>query len=653
MRLDRRTQLSVAYAILTILLLLVIQSYLQGQVHTLSYSDFRAMVAEGAVREVSIGSDSITGKYFHDGSERGFVVNRVDDPELVGLLAEHGVDFSGKVESTWFTTLLSWVLPALIFVGIWMLMARRMGGGSGGLMSIGKSKAKVYMEKGTGITFDDVAGIDEAKEELEEVVEFLKTPERFQALGGRIPRGVLLVGPPGTGKTLLAKAVAGQAEVPFFSISGSDFVEMFVGVGAARVRDLFEQAKKHAPAIIFIDELDALGKARGVGSFGGHDEREQTLNQLLTELDGFDTNVGIILMAATNRPEILDPALLRPGRFDRTVTVDRPDVKGRTAILEIHAREAKLAEDVELRKVAIQTPGFAGADLANVVNEAALLAARRGKKTITMDELSEAVERAVAGLERKSRVLNEKERRIVAYHEAGHAIVGELLEEANPVQKISIIPRGVGALGYTLNMPTEDRYLMTREELLDTTCALLGGRAAEEIVFGEISTGAANDLQNATQIAESMVKEYGMSDRLGLVAHRENRQQQFMGIPNGDKLYSEETARQIDAEVARIIDESYVRAKEVLSQRREVLEKVVEVLFEKEIMEGEELRRLLSGEEPDRLPETADGNQNDAETSPHSAGNGKTADSGVGIDSDEPDSLAPTRPAAEHGNPEE
>ena len=510
-------------------------------------------------------------------------------------------------------------------------MARRMGGGSGGLMSIGKSKAKVYMEKGTGITFDDVAGIDEAKEELEEVVEFLKTPERFQALGGRIPRGVLLVGPPGTGKTLLAKAVAGQAEVPFFSISGSDFVEMFVGVGAARVRDLFEQAKKHAPAIIFIDELDALGKARGVGSFGGHDEREQTLNQLLTELDGFETNVGIILMAATNRPEILDPALLRPGRFDRTVTVDRPDVKGREAILGIHAKEAKLSEEVDLKKVAVRTPGFAGADLANVINEAALLAARRDKQSITMDELSEAVERAVAGLERKSRVLNEKERRIVAYHEAGHAIVGEVLENANPVQKISIIPRGVGALGYTLNMPTEDRYLMTKEELLDNTCALLGGRAAEEIVFAEISTGASNDLQKATQIAESMVKEYGMSDAVGLVAHREDRQQQFMGMPNGDRNYSEDTAKQIDQEVARIIDESYLRAKDVLVDHRNVLEEVVKVLFEKEIMEGEELRMFLGGANAEAEAETtgpiqADGNETEPDRG--SSGNGSPYNEG-------------------------
>ena len=597
MKLDKRTQLSIAYAILTVLLLVAMQNYFDDQVEKPSYSEFRRWVEEGQIKSCHIGSEEITGTYFDGGGERAFSVARIDDDGLIDLLLQNGVEVAGTRENLWLQALVSWVLPALIFVGIWMFMAKRLGGGSGGLMSIGKSKAKVYMEKGTGITFDDVAGIDEAKEELEEVVEFLKTPERFQSLGGRIPRGVLLVGPPGTGKTLLAKAVAGQAEVPFFSISGSDFVEMFVGVGAARVRDLFEQAKKHAPAIIFIDELDALGKARGVGSFGGHDEREQTLNQLLTELDGFETNVGIILMAATNRPEILDPALLRPGRFDRTVGVDRPDVRGREAILKIHAKGTKLSPQVELRQLAVRTPGFAGADLANVINEAALLAARRDKTEITMAELSEAVERSVAGLERKSRVLNDKERRVVAYHEAGHAIVGELLEEANPVQKISIIPRGVGALGYTINMPTEDRYLMTRGELMDTTCALLGGRAAEELVFSEISTGAANDLQRATQIAESMVKEYGMSDVVGLVSHKEDRSQQAMfGIPAGDRNYSEETARQIDAEVNRIVHDNYDRAKRVLSEQREALEKVVAVLFEKEIMEGDELRRILKKE---------------------------------------------------------
>jgi cell division protease FtsH len=599
MRLDRKTQLSIAYAILTILLLLVMQSYFEGQVDSVKYSDFRQWVVEGRVVEAYVGTDDISGKYHaDDGALRTYSVNKMEDPKLVELLEEHVPDYNGKREPTWLTSLLGWILPAVFFVGIWMFMARRMSGGSGGLMSIGKSKAKVYMEKGTGITFEDVAGIDEAKEELEEVVEFLRTPERFQALGGKIPRGVLLVGSPGTGKTLLAKAVAGEAGVPFFSISGSNFVEMFVGVGAARVRDLFEQAKKHAPAIIFIDELDALGKARGVGSFGGHDEREQTLNQLLTELDGFDTNAGIILMAATNRPEILDPALLRPGRFDRTVTVDRPDVKGREQILRIHSKEVKLAGDVDLHRMAVRTPGFAGADLANVINEAALLAARRNKDAITMDELSEAVERAVAGLERKSRVLNEKERRIVAYHEAGHAIVGELVDDTNPVQKISIIPRGVGALGYTLNSPLEDRYLMTKQELQARICGLLGGRAAEDLVFNEKSTGAANDLMRATQMAESMVKEYGMSETLGLVAHREDRQQsQFLGMGGSDRDYSEETARRIDQEVSGFIDRGYRRAFDILTEKRDLLEQVVQVLFEKEIMEGDELRRML-GKEP-------------------------------------------------------
>jgi cell division protease FtsH len=593
MKIEKKTQLSIAYAVLTLLLLLSLQSLYDNQDENVAYSTFRQWVQEGMVSEATIGTEVIRGTVMDRGQERGFTTNPVEDPGLVELLQENQVKFSGQLENTWFTTLMSWILPAVIFVGIWMFMARKMGGGPGGLMSIGKSKAKVYMEKGTGITFEDVAGIEEAKEELKEVVEFLQTPARFQALGGKIPRGVLLVGPPGTGKTLLAKAVAGEAEVPFFSISGSDFVEMFVGVGAARVRDLFDQAKKHAPAIIFIDEMDALGKARGVGAFGGHDEREQTLNQLLKEMDGFDTNAGVILMAATNRPEILDPALLRPGRFDRTVTVDRPDVRGREAILKIHAAEAKLADEVDLHRLAVRTPGFAGADLANVINEAALLAARRDKTAITMDELDEAIERSVAGLERKSRVLTEKERRIVAYHEGGHAVVGEVLPNANPVQKISIVSRGVAALGYTLNMPTEDRYLMTRSEILDTLCSVLGGRAAEEIVLGEISTGAANDLQQATQMVEGMVKEYGMSDSLGLVAHKQDRSQQFMGMAAPDRNYSEETAKRIDDEVSHVIAEAYDRAKSILVERREQLELVVQVLFEKEVMDGDELRVLL------------------------------------------------------------
>ena len=594
MKLEKKTQLSIAYAVLTLLLLLSLQSHFANQVETLPYSQFREWIKSGQVIECTFSGEFIRGRANVDGREISFRTATIDDPELIGLLEEHQVEFTREPSNNWFTQLLSWVLPALIFVGIWLFVIRRMSGGGGGLMSIGKSKAKVYMEKGTGITFDDVAGIDEAKEELLEIVEFLRTPERFQALGGRIPRGVLLVGSPGTGKTLLAKAVAGEASVPFFSLSGSDFVEMFVGVGAARVRDLFDQAKKHAPAIIFIDELDALGKARGAGSFGGHDEREQTLNQLLTELDGFDTNAGVILMAATNRPEILDPALLRPGRFDRTVAVDRPDVKGRAAILRIHAKEVKLGPDVDLHKLAVRTPGFAGADLANVVNEAALLAARRDKSAITMSELEEAIERSVAGLERKSRVLNEKERRIVAYHEAGHAIVGEILPEANPVQKISIVSRGIAALGYTLNMPLEDRYLMTKEELEDSLAAILGGRAAEEIVFGEISTGAANDLQQATQMAERMVKEFGMSQRIGLVAHRTDRSQQLLGMPPADRAYSDETAKLIDEEIKSIIGAGYGRAKDLLSQHRQALEDVVEILFENEVMDGDQLRNLLA-----------------------------------------------------------
>ena len=593
MKFEKKTQLSIAYAILTLLLLLSLQNYFAKQVENVPYSQFREWVKSGQVAKCTFSGEFIHGMVQVGGDQHSFSTAAIDDPQLIDMLVEHGVDFDRQPENNWIAQLLSWILPAIFFVAIWMFMARRLGGGSGGLMSIGKSKAKVYMEKGTGITFDDVAGIDEAKEELLEVVEFLRTPEHFQALGGRIPRGVLLVGSPGTGKTLLAKAVAGEAGVPFFSISGSDFVEMFVGVGAARVRDLFEQAKKHAPAIIFIDELDALGKARGAGSFGGHDEREQTLNQLLTELDGFDTNAGVILMGATNRPEILDPALLRPGRFDRTVEVDRPDVKGREAILKIHAKEVKLAREVVLHKLAVRTPGFAGADLANVVNEAALLAARRDKEAITMSELEEAIERSVAGLERKSRVLNEKERRIVAYHEAGHAMVGEILPEANPVQKISIVSRGIAALGYTLNMPLEDRYLMTREELQDTLAAILGGRAAEEVVFGEISTGAANDLQQATQMAERMVKEFGMSERVGLVAHREERSQQFLGMGVADRPYSDDTARLIDEEVKGIIGTGYDRAKDLLAQHRQALEEIVKILFEKEVMDGDELRAIL------------------------------------------------------------
>ncbi len=468
-----------------------------------------------------------------------------------------------------------------------------------GAFSFGKNKAKIFAESETKVSFADVAGIDEAKEELQEVVEFLSNPGKFQKLGGRIPKGVLLVGPPGTGKTLLAKAVAGEAKVPFFSISGSEFVEMFVGVGAARVRDLFSQAAKQAPCIIFIDELDALGKARGMNVMGGHDEREQTLNQLLVEMDGFETNKGVIIMSATNRPEILDPALLRPGRFDRQVLVDRPDINGREAILKIHSKNVLLGPEVDLRKIAGRTPGFVGADLANLVNEAALLAARKNKETVEAAEFDEAIDRVVGGLEKKNRMMNAREKEIVTYHESGHAIVAESVEHADPVHKISIIPRGIAALGYTQQQPTEDRYLMTRPELLDRLAVLLGGRVAEELVFGEVSTGAQNDLQRATDIARSMVAEYGMSDRLGLVSYERARQPMF--APEGfsaRKNYSEEKAAQIDEEIAKFIEEAHQRVQNILSERRAVLDKLAHLLSEKESVPGEELRAMLAASAP-------------------------------------------------------
>ncbi len=460
-----------------------------------------------------IGPENIKGT-LAGSPKRAFATVRVNDPDLVKELDERKISYSGRYENRFLSSLLSWILPLGIFFLIWRFAMKKMGSGMG-VMSFSKSKAKIFAESDTKVSFADVAGIDEAREELEEVVEFLKTPEKFQKLGGRIPKGVLLVGPPGTGKTLLARAVAGEAKVPFFSISGSEFVEMFVGVGAARVRDLFSQAAAQAPCIIFIDELDALGKARGMNVMGGHDEREQTLNQLLVEMDGFDTNKGVIIMAATNRPEILDPALLRPGRLDRQVLVDRPDINGREAILKIHSRNVELGPEVDLRQIAGRTPGFVGADLANIINEAALLAARNDKETVEPVDFDEAIDRVVAGLQKKNRVMNAQEKEIVAFHESGHAIVAESVEHADPVHKISIIPRGIAALGYTQQQPTEDRYLLTRSELIDRLAVLLGGRVAEELVFNEISTGAQNDLQRASDIARAMVTEYGMSDLPG------------------------------------------------------------------------------------------------------------------------------------------
>jgi cell division protease FtsH len=610
----KQQQFSIWYFVGAFLVLILLENFFIGAItETLSYSEFKALLRAGKITEVSVSDRLINGRLKHEGlegvlpasraselrrfgsGEHRFVVVRVDDSNLVKDLEEAKVKFAGRLENTWFTTLLSWVLPALIFVGIWMFFMKRMGAASG-LVSLGKSKAKVYMEKQTGVTFQDVAGIDEARAELMEIVDFLKTPDRYKRLGGKIPKGVLLAGPPGTGKTLLAKAVAGEAGVPFFSMSGSDFVEMFVGLGAARVRDLFAQAQQKAPCIIFIDELDALGKARGMNPMGGHDEREQTLNQLLVEMDGFDTQRGIIIMAATNRPEILDPALLRPGRFDRQVVLDRPDLKGREKILQVHVKNVKLDPDVRLADIAARTPGFVGADLANLVNEAALRAARRGQERVAMQDFDEAAERIIAGLERKSRVMNPLEKETVAYHEAGHALVAESRANADRVTKVSIIPRGIAALGYTLQTPTEDRYLMRRAELLDRIDVLLGGRVAEEIVFGDISTGAQNDLQRVTDLARHMVTQYGMSETLGLVTFEEPRSNPFLNVGGAGRSreYSEKTAQAIDDEIRAIVAQARERVRETLTRRRGALDALAKLLLEKEVVDRQGLEELLA-----------------------------------------------------------
>jgi cell division protease FtsH len=593
-----KTHFTIWYFLIAFLLIIFLQQYfLSPKIETIPYSRFKQFIADGAVDKLTIGPESIAGvlKGKDKKPAQQFITIRVDDPNLVKDLDEHKVDYSGLYESKFLSNILSWLLPIAIMLLIWRYAMKKMGGPGMGVMSFGKSKAKLFAENETKVTFADVAGIDEAKQELQEVVEFLKTPEKFQKLGGRIPKGVLLVGAPGTGKTLLAKAVAGEAKVPFFSISGSEFVEMFVGVGASRVRDLFSQATSQAPCIIFIDELDALGKARGVNIFGGNDEREQTLNQLLVEMDGFDSNKGVIIMSATNRPEILDPALLRPGRFDRQVVIDRPDINGREAILKIHTQNVLLDPDVDVRKIAALTPGFVGADLANLVNEAALLAARKNKEAVGQMEFDEAIDRVMGGLEKRNRMINPREKEIVAFHESGHAIVAESVKYADPVHKISIIPRGVAALGYTQQRPTEDRYLMTRSELLDRLAVLLGGRVAEELVFEEISTGAQNDLQRATDIARSMVTEYGMSDTLGLVTYEKPRQAMFPsdGL-NPNKTYSESKAAQIDEEISRLMNEAHKRVKAILSGERKVLDDLAHLVSEKEIVQGEELRQMLA-----------------------------------------------------------
>lgn len=602
MEMNRKTQFNIWYWAAAFFGLMLFQ-YLfttATQVAQIAYSEFETHLREGRIAEVSVSDRFIQGRFKQPVDNRPMFITTRVEPDLARDLQEHGVVVTGQIESTFLRDLLSWVVPVALFAGIWIFMLRRMGGGvGGGLMQIGKSKARVYVQTDTGVTFKDVAGVDEAKDELKEIVDFLKDPEGYGRLGGRMPKGVLLVGPPGTGKTLLARAVAGEAGVPFFSISGSEFVEMFVGIGAARVRDLFEQARAKAPAIIFIDELDALGRARGIGPMsGGHDEKEQTLNQLLVELDGFDPSSGLVLLAATNRPEILDPALLRAGRFDRQVLVDRPDREGRIQILGVHLKKAKLASNVSPEQIAALTPGFTGADLANLVNEATLLATRRKADAVTMEDFNNAIERIVAGLEKRNRLLNPKEREIVAYHEIGHALVAMALPGVDPVHKVSIIPRGIGALGYTIQRPTEDRFLMTREELEDKMAVLLGGRAAEKIVFGHLSTGAADDLMKVTDIARAMVTRYGMTDRLGHVALEKDRRsflatdQPYYGPQERD--YSDETAAAVDEEIKRIVDETFARTVKLLQDRRDTLETMSRMLLERETLTQADLQQMFS-----------------------------------------------------------
>ncbi|MBD2678611.1 MULTISPECIES: ATP-dependent zinc metalloprotease FtsH [Nostoc] len=592
------------FILLSLLLLLnfIVPSFFISRSPQIPYSTFLAEVEAGKVDRAIVSGDRIEytiKTQTPDGkvTEQVFITTPVGiDLDLPKILREHHVQFAAPPpnQNAWIATLLSWIAPPLIFFGIWGFLMSRQGGPAA--LTVGKSRARIYSEGSTGVKFTDVAGVDEAKAELEEIIDFLRNAGKYTALGAKIPKGVLLVGPPGTGKTLLAKAIAGEAAVPFFSISGSEFIELFVGVGAARVRDLFEQAKEQAPCIVFIDELDALGKSRGGAGpiMGGNDEREQTLNQLLSEMDGFDTNTGVIIIAATNRPEILDPALRRPGRFDRQVVVDRPDKIGREAILKVHARNVKLADDVDLSTIAIRTPGFAGADLANLVNEAALLAARRNSQAVTMADFNEGIERLIAGLEKRSRVLNETEKKTVAYHEVGHAIIGALMPGAGRVEKISVVPRGVGALGYTIQMPEEDRFLMLEDEIRGRIATLLGGRSAEEIVFGKVSTGAADDIQKATELAERAITLYGMSHELGPVAFEKIQQQFLEGYANPRRAISPKVAEEIDREVKQTLDNAHHIALTILQYNRELLEQTAEQLLQKEILEGLELREYIT-----------------------------------------------------------
>lgn len=574
--------------------------YDSTQVATIPYSQFLEYQKEGRVRDLQVSSSRITGSLTSPsaGELDRFRTLRVD-PEIADRLAEEGIEFTGVDEDTWITRLAAWVLPIGIFLLVWMFLLRRFAQGpglGGGMLSIGKSKAKIYAEEDIPVSFDDVAGVDEAKEELQEIIGFLKEPEQYGRLGARLPKGILLVGPPGTGKTLLARAVAGEAGVPFFSISGSEFVEMFVGVGAARVRDLFDQARSRAPCIIFIDELDALGRARGIGPMsGGHDEKEQTLNQLLAELDGFDPSQGVVLLAATNRPEILDAALLRAGRFDRQILVDRPDKPARIAILKVHLRRVSLASDVQPEPIAALTPGFTGADLANLVNESALLATRRGASVVAMTDFNNAIERIVAGLEKKNRLLNEHERKVTAYHEMGHALVARAIPGSDPIHKVSIIPRGIGALGYTIQRPIEDRFLMSKHELMDKMAVLLGGRAAEILIFHEMSTGASDDLTKVTGIARSMVTRYGMDETLGMVS-LESERSAFLQMPGEyatiKRDYSEQTAHEVDNAVRDLVTTAFERALALLETHSAALEEGAQRLLEKETLTGDELPEI-------------------------------------------------------------
>lgn len=602
--------------VLVVLAVLVLRSLLSDATPiVISYSEFKRQLDAGNVVSFRTEPGLITGTTkdtieddrHHKG--KSFTVDTYglpEDPELIPHAVQKGVSVKGTSNPGPWNLLLLWLIPSLLVLGGVYLLFFRRGGPGGGALTFGRSKAKLYAQDDLNVSFDDVAGLEEAVEELREVVDFLKNAEKYQSIGGRIPKGVLLVGPPGTGKTLLARAVAGEAGVPFFGLSGSDFVEMFVGVGAARVRDLFGQAEQRAPCIIFIDELDALGKSRGSGIVGGHDEREQTLNQLLVEMDGFDSNRGVIIMAATNRPETLDAALMRPGRFDRTVVVDRPDVNGREAILRVHIRNVKVAEDLDLREIASLTPGFVGADLANLINEAALLAARQGFPHVTKHHLEEAIERGVAGLERKQRVMMPDEKQRIAYHECGHAIVAYLLPGSDPVHKISIVPRGIGALGYTLQRPLDDRYLATQGELENRICTLLGGITAEEIVFNETSTGAQNDLQRVASIARSMVKDFGMSPKLGRLQYRDSQESTFLAsIAGAGREYSEATAREIDNEVRRIVEEAQALVREILHEHRKALEMLSERLLEKEVLDAHELKEIMDATSPRLVPGTS------------------------------------------------